>query len=374
MKLIFVMALGIFLIYQFYKTVRWLLRQRKRARSNKKKCVVHSAIATVLAIAIVSLGFTAMAQITQHQEERFIEEIDFESEVINDKDTIWQEMLNINLYYSYLEEQQEKGFSNDEIRKHFIQGIGLGDVLVSVDFQQVYQLYEKFYNTDLLPQTQKTLEEIEILTPPLEERSKADPDLFREEFALRAGLCSEDSSFECLYQTGRSADDAFKRLVENKNIKEIVFFAAMAVSFYRLSLEKLEDNEYLKWSFVEYKIAEIYYYLQDKCNIQDATRTDLYKLHFCLAVEAYLKHSQEMFDLAQSETSIHEEQTYHDQYIAEIQYKLILSDLFKEKDKIKAECRMYATSYIKDSCAKQNGINSCNSYIISLEALDENYE
>lgn len=366
--IIIIVVLMYVLLHKIWEILVWLRRQRKKIKSTKRrrKCRQQRILALVLVIAFVSLGFTAKAKFDANKKDILITKISFEPEQVNDKAVIWQELINTNLYFSYLEELLAKGYSNDQIRNHYIQGIGTNRTLSHVDFKQVKYIIEKFYGTELLPISEKTLEEIKELTPPLEERCKTDAILFQEEFSIRAQKCTEGDSFECFYQAARSADDAFKQLVKDGNTKEVVFFAAMSVAYYMMSLEKLEDGEHIWRSFIEYRISEIFICLRDNCIVQDSERGELYELHFLLITEAYLKHSQVIYDLAKTGVNIHEEHMYHDKYMADTIYRLITEHEFESIKEMKDECKEYANSYIGTPNAKQSGIDSCNLYLTML--------
>ena len=357
------------LIHRICQILVWLYQQKKKSLSNKRrrKCLQQRILVLVLVSAIVSLGFTAKAQIDTNIKAELITKLSFESEKMNDKTVVWQELINTNLYFAYLEQLLDKGYSNAQIRNHYIQGIGTNRTLSYVDFEQVQRIFEKFYGTGLVPISEKTLEEIKELTPPIEERSMTDAILFQEEFSLRAKKCTEEDSFDCFYQTGRSADDAFKQLVKSGNTKEVVFFAAMSVAYYMMSLERLDDGEYIMRSFIEYRLAEIFIYLRENRIVQDEEKGELYELHFLLITEAYLKHSQVIYDLAHVDTNIHEEHMYHDKYMVDTLYRLFTDYEFETWDQMKDECIKYANSYIEAPNAKQTGIDSCNSYLAMLE-------
>ncbi len=84
--------------------------------------------------------------------------------------------------------------------------------------------------------------------------------------------------------------------------------------------------------------------------------TNDFNHHFLLSAESHLLCAQNNFIPKNDSDDIHKSQPYHESYLANIQYNLIV---LYHNDSITDECKNHAKSYINNSYAKEAIINSC---------------
>ncbi|MDE5590517.1 MAG: hypothetical protein K2J60_15485 [Acetatifactor sp.] len=331
-----------------------------------------------------------------------LDQIQFQPEIINEEYTVWENLLRDYLHFSQYEKWTSQEISKEQLRKNYLSDICENGNSTQIDFEDIKEMINLFDGTSLLPATDRSFAEILEDLPSMEESYNANPAIFVEEFLYRTLYCisTETPSYENIYQAARAADNALKSFLNSQKItiKQRLLLAAMAVGLYQISLDNLETElacfnaEYQvtgmldsksvdeisaiieRYSFTEYKIAEIYIYLFE--HNDNSLNKECYNIHFLLSAEAHLKNAQKIYNHEktnmlffsavgeQENKDIHKKQTYHNFYIAQTQYRLIVIYGY-DYENMEAECKKYAVNYMGNPYARDNIIESCR-YIISM--------
>lgn len=300
--------------------------------------------------------------------------LEFHSEVINNSTyAVWENITNNYLHYEYYEEWSiEDSIEKSVLRDKYLTRIREESNLPIVSLADIQRLAKDFYGTNLLPETDMTLEEVNKQTPSLDVRMKAAPDLYKAEFWLRVSILNEESSFECMYQAGRAGDDVFKTLINQNaaSTKEMLFYSAVTLSLYQQALKRDSGINNLKTSLIKYRIGEIYYYLYKylEYDTESAINQDQFSTHLLLSAEAYFLSSYDDFQQEMDGGDINKEQPFHDAYLAMIEYDLIKIYGFTDRDIVEM-CYLHAKRYLNSPSAKSNNIKSCEDIILKLDAL-----
>lgn len=374
--------------------LRWFLILKRRNCIKQRKhinCLKIIITLTCILLIIVNTLLIDVIKIRQEMklaEKDMIEEIMvvryvpkdilsdlvFQSEVINSSTyAVWENLANIFLHYEYYEEwSRNNNVTKGELRDKYLTRIREESNLPIASIADIQRLVNDFYGTDLLPETDMILEEINKQTPSLDERMNVAPDFYKAEFWLRASVLNEESNFECIYQAARAGDDIFKTLVNQKkaSTKEMLFYSAVTISLYQQALKVDGQISKLRTSFIKYRIGEIYYYLYMylEYDINSVINQDQFNTHLLLSAEAYFLFSYDDFLQENNGGDIHKEQPFHDAYLAMIEYDLIKIYGFIDKNIIEM-CFWHAKSYLNSSFAKPNDTKSCEDIIQKLEAL-----
>lgn len=331
-----------------------IIRKRKPKRKLVRKWILAIAIRIIIEYMMMTVLFVLCGKIyaclqttkesdsIQQEYKAALQSIPFQNEVMNSTETIWEHLLNKELMYQNYTNLANECDDFDEIRELYVNGNEDMAMLGCVDVDELVSHVEAFYGTQILPITNKTLNEVTKDIPPLDERLYVDVNLYKTEFWLRASQCDANTTAAWLYQTGRAADDAFKVLVNDgeRSLKQLMFFGAMAISFYLASVEYNDGNRDLP--MIYYRIAEVFIYLDKYSSIAD---TETYKRHFLLMAEKALLMAEEEFYSVQEEKKIQEKFVYFNCYYAEILYKYNKMNWSKNGNLAKV-CSEYANACI----------------------------
>lgn len=290
-----------------------------------------------------------------------IEKLPFHNEILNQEQTIWEDLVYDYLLYSEREDLSDF----DELRNSYWKKIFELQEIPHIKIDTIVECVKSFYGTEILPLTDKTLEDVEKQILPLEKRFDTDIMVLKNRFWLRASKCNTESSDDSLYQAGRSADDVFKVLINKPDfsVKEAIFYGSMAVSFYLVSVEYDKGN--IDLPFVFYSIAEIFIYLEKKV---DFGENNVIYLHCLLMAEVFLALAEKEYKEAHENGDIHENLTFFGCYYAEIVDRIIIK--CEKKDiELTAICKKYASQYIESDFSKKYVAcrKSCNDILERLE-------
>lgn len=293
-----------------------------------------------------------------------VEKIPFHDEALVEEQTIWEKLVCTDLLYGEYLEKSEGVTDFDELRKAYQGEFYEAQEIPFIEIDELIEQVKLFYGTEILPFTDKTLEDVEAEILPLEERLNTDVEVFQNEFWLRAGSCNADSSDECLYQAGRAADDVFKVLCNKADTgnKMKIFYSSMTVGFYLASIEY--DTGNINIPLVYYRIAEIYIYLEEQL---DFGENEEIKLHCLLMAEIFLMLAEKEYEKIEG-GDIHKDLPFFSYYYAQILNKYIVKYNSKDKE-VESKCYDYATQYINSpySLKYPDCRNSCNDILDNLK-------
>lgn len=294
-----------------------------------------------------------------------IEKLPFHNEIPDQEQTIWEDLI-----YEFLLYSESEGMSNfDQLRSSYQNEIFELQKIPHIKVDTIVEYVNSFYGTEILPLTNKKLEEVEEKVLPLGERFNTDIEVLKNRFWLRASKCSIESSAESLYQAGRSADDVFKVLISKPDfsVKEVIFYGSMAVAFYLVSVEYDEGN--IDLPFVYYSIAEIYIYLEKNV---DFGENNIMYLHCLLMAEVFLALAEKEYRMISKDEDIHEDLSFFSCYYAEIVYKFIIEYGKKDVEFI-SMCKERASQYVNSDYSKKyvGCRNSCKDILERLEPLEK---
>lgn len=286
-----------------------------------------------------------------------VAEIQFEKVLIGEQETEWEIIINSGLGFNeYVAKSAEEESPCKLLEEYYNRCV---DPLMQkkADIEQLYKIIKKYYGTDLLPEADKTLDEMTADTLPIGERMNTDPEEFKKETYLRCKACEKNPSGNNYYQAGRAADDVVKTLVENGNytLKELLFYSYLAVSFYQLGMNYSQDE--VDNCFVEYRIAMIYIYLYKYGGYNDDYD---YNRHFLLSAETYMRLAKEHY-IAGTE-NINEVLPDCDYYHASVLNNFI--KLFHcDNEEIKERCALSAKNYINSAELNDKHYDECKKYV-----------
>lgn len=310
----------------------------------------------------------------QHYPDEIFSNLEFQSELVYSNTTLWEDLTQNYLHFRYYNEWNEDSKTTKfELRTKYLTRIREDSNLPMVSLSDIQKLAKMLYGTSLLPETDMTLSQVDDQTLSIDERISTDPNFYKAEYWIRLRACNDESSFDCIYQTARAADDVVKTLVYNKvaTTKELLFYSGAAISLYQLAVKKSDGIDEIKISMIKYRIAELYYYLYKYIKYDGNTliNPDEFSVHLLLSAEAYLFSSYDDFVLAGADIDINKTQPYHDNYMAEVEFYLIKIYDFSDAE-IAKSCSIYAWQYIDSPFARNGGIISCRDILIKIEALD----
>lgn len=313
-----------------------------------------------------------MTYVDKYDIDDIYSQIEFKGVLLSNENTFYQFMVNECLHFTYFDEWNEDLTSKKELRNKYLTEIGEESNLPIASLEDIRKMAKSFYGTSLLPETDKTLIQIENLTPELSERINADPDLFKAEFWLRIKACEGDEvSSECLYQAARAADDVVKTLGAQGKLstRELLFYSSASVALYEQAITKKDDLNRYWISAVKYRIGEMYFYLYKhlKYNADSVIERDKFSEHLLLCAEATLLSGYDDFVAVHKAEDIHKTQPYHDSYVAIAEYDLIRKYGYANQEIID-ECFMRAQNYIASHYARSGDITSCEDIIQKLVA------
>lgn len=274
-----------------------------------------------------------------------VDKISFKDEIINEEQVIWEHLFDEELLYEKYKQLNESVLDISNLRKRYGNEFCDSDELPFIDIDELLEHVTSLYGSDILPVTNKTLEEVMMQIPPLEERMNMDVLVFENEFYLRVVKCNVDSSDECFYQVARAADDAFKVLFNGRNPsnKKVLFYGSMAVAFYLASVKYYERN--INLILVYYRVAEIYIYLYKYVDFIRENKE--YRKHCLLTAEIFLVLAKEEYSKKLDANDIHEKLTYFGHYYADILFEFITKYCKGEEDEeIVSMCCKFANDYL----------------------------
>lgn len=292
----------------------------------------------------------------QQEYQAVLQGIPFANEVINRTETIWEHLISEELMYKNYVEWGEEYDDFDQLRNLYMSNNVDMAMWIHIDVDELVSHMESFYGTEILPVTDKTLEEVMEEIPPLNVRLYSDVNLYKNEFWLRGSKCGADSSAAWLNQTGRAADDVFKVLINSGaiSLKQLIFFGAMAISFYLASVE-CDDGE-RDLPLIYYRIAEIFICLNKYSSLRE---DEAYSQHFYLMAENALILAKEEFNNAYGEGNIQGKLPYFNCYYAEILYKFNRMH-WSESERLVKMCGEYA-----EACIAGDDLNGTEGYCVS---------
>lgn len=361
-----------YLIHVFIILFKRKLRN-KRIRKNILQFIVAVMIVVLLFSSVKgfaknvsrSMNFGKGGAIDLFQNQDVVDDIPFHDEAFSDE-RIWEHLYSVELAYGNCEEWLEKESEFGKLRENYINRIYKTKQLSFIKVEELLEHINFFYGTEILPSTNKTLDEVTAEILPLKDRLNTDVEVFQNEFWLRATKVNKYSSDECLYQVGRAADDAFKVLFKKQpdSVKPLIFYGSMVVAFYLASIGCYKGNIDLAYAY--YRIAEIYIYLEKYVNRVKCE--EKYSKHCLLMAEVFLMLAETEYSDEIKEGDIHQRLTYFDCYYAEILYKAITSYEFKEEEFITLCCN-HATQYLSSAYSKRypKCRKSCSDIIVNLE-------
>lgn len=296
-----------------------------------------------------------------------LDSIPFTSETLIENQTIWEELVNEVLGFSDFDEWKLVSKDNSILMNFYMNTICSSDVPITATVEELNYYVSYFYDTSLLPLTNKSFAEINAEIPQTaEEREKVDSSVYREEFTVRALNVNTYSNFDNLFQAGRAASDTLKRLIDTHQatFKDMVFFGAMASGYYKLALAYYEENDVVTYYELEYKIAEVYIWLARAFDFEEDNRD--YRQHFLLLARAHLLNAQKNFPLKDKPGEIHNENNYQDVYMAEVLYELISVHGYDDEN-IREECIDCAERYLSSPNIREKSRTSCKNIIAWLK-------
>lgn len=287
-----------------------------------------------------------------------IEEISFQKILVNGSETDWELIMEEGLRFMDYTNKSMEASSPCQLLDIYYSAYSDPLKKIKPDEELLYKMIDNYAGTGILLKTDESLAEITANTLPLDERMSTDPKEFKKETYLRSEVCREYPSGDNYYQTGRAADDTLKILVNNGdyNLKELLFYSYVAISFYQLSMEYSQKE--VPNCFIEYRIAIIYIYLYSYGGYSDNYD---YNKHFLLSAEAYMRMAREDHteDLA---ASINEYLPEYDYYYASVLNNFIT--LFQcDNERIWEQRRLSAEAYIEYAGVDDRHYDECKKYI-----------
>lgn len=298
-----------------------------------------------------------------------LETVYFNSEINNEKETIWERFLLNEIGLSNYNVWSDESESIIELRKKYLGNITNDSILPPADLDKICEYIDYFYGTSFIPYTTRTLEEV---SDEISADADASPELYAEELYLRSLTCAE-GTFEIIYQLGRAADDAFKQSVKynKKDDKQLIFFASITLAAYQLALCEYEDSidTNTDITLIYYRMAEIYIYLDKHYIPSDECR--FYKTHFKFSAEAYLARARIEYDPADEKLDMNEKYPYYDDYYAEL-LSYFIKQYDVHEDKITEEFYRHALTYIYSPYGKDGNVKNCNNLIEKMDTYLKN--
>lgn len=165
-----------------------------------------------------------------------VKNIPFQNIITNETETVWEYILNEGLFFLEFERMNALTVSLCDLRDKYYANLSspLHTAISLEKEEKLYQIINDYYGTSILPETNLTLDKIDLITPPLEERMNTPVSHYKAETYLRATKCQESQhpSRDMLYQTARAADDTVKILAKNNgSLEEMLFFPILQSVF-----------------------------------------------------------------------------------------------------------------------------------------------
>lgn len=302
--------------------------------------------------------------------EVMIQSISFDSENINQKEIVWDHLLEKELglenYYVWNNEAENFDQLHSTYRECFL----YNPVIPYADYTELMEHCNNFWGKDLLPYTDRTLDDVTKEIPPPELRHLTSPDLFKEELFLRLKT-SRESNRNNTYQIGRAADDTFKILVAEgqPSVNQLLFYSTVAVVCYQLTLNEMERDpdleiENVDKDFLYYRMAEIFICLDENLPVSDGYETA--HIHFLLCAESCLAKIQYERGLVENTEDINMQFPYFDSYYAEILFEFITVYGAESNDTIKSFYQ-HAESYMSSMNLTTDNEESCRDLKIRMD-------
>lgn len=292
--------------------------------------------------------------------EEKIYSITFDPENINQESVLWENLLDTELGMSSYTLWVEETDTFEQLKANYYENFIYNPVIPYADYNELMEYCSHFSGTSFLPYSDCTLEEIDRKIPPPELRHTASPDLFMEELYLRLQLIKPENIAN-IYQIGRCSDDILKQLVANKqiNMKQLIFYASIAITCYRLVLDEMERDPSFSIAnvdtgFLNYRMAEIFIYLDEYFPTGDEAQ--IYHTHFKLCAESCLARVQYEYETKEITDDINAIYPYFDSYYAEILYDYVT--IYKDNEVIDSFYQ-HADRYIQSAYSKIENEKSC---------------
>ncbi|MCI7191386.1 MAG: hypothetical protein MR998_12255, partial [Lachnospiraceae bacterium] len=252
-----------------------------------------------------------------------------------------------------------------------------------VTFDEAFDQFQQFYNTDIFPSTQRTFAEVDESIAPLDERMTSSPSIATEEFVVRVFTSNVQPTVKQVYQDGRALHDVYmQKQMQNQlgvqeentlSLKERILLPALASALYDISQTMyVTPYDNIDYSFTSYKTAEIYITLTN-AGWADAEQ----KLHFLLIAEARLLSAEETYppDRHPQDDSKQKPLLYY--YLAKVKHDLIgycnpvEDSAFIEE--LKEGCCFYSKKYLAEPNGDPQFEIYCKRWLQEYDA-DENIQ
>lgn len=279
---------------------------------------------------------------------------------------IWIDLIDGPLQF-YIWEEQDDVKDNKKLELNYNNIVdGSSNTALPINMQTINKYVSVLYNLGYLPQSGKSLTEIDNEIRTLKNSANdVPPELYLEELSVRIKRCQEMPSCSNFYQAGRASSDIFSLISQgNKcSYQELIVYSSLAICFFRMALASPEEefdqlkneNIIITRSFLYNQIGKICLGLHEELYTKKYEGTESYQKHFLFLADAYF------------EKGINE----GNDVFPDIEANRALSEYKKIKrygfDSLKDECLIHANNalILLNQVENNNHVEECH-YIINV--------